>query len=222
MPAVCASCQHPERRVFDLELRDGESWGTVSARTGIPITSLRNHYRAHVEPTLGARKDKRKETLQSVAIVQAERVSVALATEKARSVRVLAESEIEHATSLARLSEKVAHLVAGATLKQIESAGEGAILGGDALYEVLAAIKGAVEARGGGLRVWAESLAKLTGELAPTTQTVVIVKDGKVVHPDIARMLNVIEAALVPHQEAWASVATALRDFERSERERVA
>lgn len=106
------------------------------------------------------------------------------------------------AADLARLSERVARLVAD---KAIENA-EGGTLGGEALYDTLAAIKGAVEARGGGLRVWAETMAKLTGELQAGARVQVNILEM----PDTQRFLEVIGKALAPYPEAQSAVEAAL------------
>ena len=130
------------------------------------------------------------------------RIATAAQQQVKRGSIALFEAEVGGAADLARLSERVARLVAD---KAIENA-EGGTLGGEALYDTLAAIKGAVEARGGGLRVWAETMAKLTGELQAGARVQVNILEM----PDTQRFLEVIGKALAPYPEAQSAVEAAL------------
>lgn len=185
---VCTVCVHPNRQAVDLAIGAGVPLRTVAKRNE-PLK-----YSAVYRHSKGCKLHGPTPSEMRIATAAQQQVK--------RGSIALFEAEVGGAADLARLSERVARLVAD---KAIENA-EGGTLGGEALYDTLAAIKGAVEARGGGLRVWAETMAKLTGELQAGARVQVNILEM----PDTQRFLEVIGKALAPYPEAQSAVEAAL------------
>lgn len=204
---TCSVCAHLDRIAIDRELVANRTVGTpslrdIAGRHGISKTSLARHKDTHLEPhvakLLGPPPTPPDRTAARLATLGAEQT--------VRGVRAIAEAELERGTELARLAERVARLVADRALDNPEA------LGGDALYETLAAIKGAVEARGGGMLKWAETLGRLTGEM-PTGGGAQV---NILVNPYVMRLLDAVARALTPFPEAAAAVRDAVRGLQSS------
>lgn len=81
----------------------------------------------------------------------------------------------------------------------------------DMLEQLLQLSKARVDARGGGSLKWATLAAQVDGLIKTGPQTVVLIQDGRVVHPELGKVLEAVAMALEPYPDAAEAVHTSLK-----------
>lgn len=183
----------------------GRSVRDIAGRyRGVSKSRVQQHKTDCVAPVVGGRA--------ALERIQLDSVQASAGREQQRgTVRALAERELDRAQEIAALGERMARAVVANTL-----AADGTLLdpdNGDALYQAFAALKSAIETRGGGALKWAELVGKLDGSIKTGSQTLVLVQDGRVVHPELAQVMDTVMGALAPFPEAGAAVQRALEEL---------
>lgn len=201
----CAVCAHPDVTAINADLTAGRSVRDIAGRyEGVSKSRVQQHKTDCVAPVVGGRA--------ALERIQLDAVQASAGREQQRgTVRILAERELDRAQELAALGEKVARTVLANTIGP-----DGLLVDpddGDMLQRALSALKAAVDARGGGTLKWAELVGKVDGSIKTGSQTLVLVQDGRVVHPELGRVMDTVMAALTAYPEAGAAVQRALEEM---------
>lgn len=155
MARPCSACHHPDKAGLNKVLvTTADTYQSVSDRFGLSVTSLKNHYKLHVEPQYGPRPDRIQAKRTEAAVVQLERAERASILDQADMV-VHQAVEVQGAAST----------FAKRLLDVVDD--EGNPVDPDI---VLRAFKVWVEANGGGVLKALELKGRLSGELATGSQ----------------------------------------------------
>lgn len=189
----CQVCVHPERVAIEAALRAGVPGVRATARQFqlADHNVLLRHSKKHMQLVAPKPAEVVRAKIAAAAPVQIERASVTLA-------RATAERAVDRAAAAQELAETLVTRAMGTEAEP-----------GDVEVAVKA-LKALVDANGGGLRQTAETLGKITGEIKSGSQTLVLIQDGRVVHPELALVMEQVMGALAPWPEAGAAVVRAL------------
>lgn len=174
----CKVCLHKSKASIDFALAEKESYDSIAERFQVSKATVSRYRTGCFDEALLADGERRRAERAKVASRATEQYALAVREGVARSDQSaieLAKVELAHASELADLSQRVVKALASRAFND-----DGTIQDpndSERLFQVMAGIKTAVEARGGGSRAWLEMVAKLNGELAPSGQVTIQIRN---------------------------------------------
>lgn len=198
--AACTVCEHPDRVAVEAALRSGvPSLRTTADRYKLSKTAILRHRDKHMSGVVRTTTDVVRDRVRDAAPAQIERAGV-----------LLAQAQAERAVEDALETRALAREILDVALGEPDENGRRRPPDVDVATRALKAL---VDANGGGVQRAIELVAKIRGEIKTGSQTLVLVQEGRVVHPELERVMNAVMAALVPFPEAGAAVVKALEEM---------
>lgn len=197
---TCKVCEHPDRGAIEASVAAGvPSLQVIADRSGLAKTSLIRHRDAHMAGPRTSAVEAVRTKQTALAPVQLQRATVALS-------RLAAEQAVHDATD----TQVLARQLFDVTFGEPDENGVRRPLDPEVSIKALGKL---IDANGGGKRQAAETLGKLDGSIKTGSQTLVLVEGGRVVHPELARVMDTVMGALAPYPDAGAAVQRALEEM---------
>lgn len=194
--SACTVCEHPDRAVVEAALRAGTpSLRTTADRHKLSKTAILRHRDKHMTGPRTSAVEAVRTRKAALAPVQLERATHEL-------VKVRAERLVENAIEAQGAAQRLAEL-----------AERGVANGSIELADAARVVKVWVDANGGGVSKALQVLGLATGEIKTGSQTLVLVQDGRVVHPELAAVMDRVLEVLLPWPEAGSAVVRALEEM---------